>query len=223
MKYSLRIGLLSVILASSFLIHPVYAQDDGIGQSRLTPASPLYFLKSVRELLELKFAGTAHLKAVRELEFATRRIREVKGLVASRQDLIEPTLYQYLSHLEIFLGWADLKDPVFAAKVSREISGQMNVLQIVYGQVSERRALMSIRAIVRNVSDWDLKLINKLQLSGRAEPTVEVLVSRLSACKFLSQEASSSALNEVEKVVLLNRAKKCFNEEDIVGLAKPWL
>lgn len=213
MNYSLRIGLLSVIFASSFLIHPVYAQDDGIGQSRLTPASPLYFIKSIREILELKFAGTVHAKAVRELEFATRRIREVKGLIASRQDLIEPALYQYLSHLEIFLGWADLKDPVFAAKVSREISGQMNALQIVYGQVSDKRALMSIRATVHNVSDWDLKLIDKLQLSGRRISAEEIIASRFSACKFLSQEASSSALNEVEKAVLSDRAKTCFKKD----------
>ncbi|MDD5147580.1 MAG: DUF5667 domain-containing protein [Candidatus Daviesbacteria bacterium] len=193
------------------LITPSYAQEDDIGQSQITPASPLYFLKSVREILELKFAGTTHVRAIREFEFATRRIREVKGLVkTSRQDLIEPTLYRYLFHLEEFIGIANFKDPDFASQVSKNIAGQMNVLQTVYTHVSDKRALMSIRATINSLSKWDLKLIDKFNLAEKPLLAEQIVASRLSACNFLSHEASSSALNEVEKVVLLERAQQCL-------------
>lgn len=195
----------------TFYISPVFAQDDGLGQSQITPASPLYFLKSIRELLELKFAGTTRVRAIRELEFATRRIREIKSLAAtSRQDLIEPTLYQYLFHLEEFLGKANLKDPDFATEVSKNIASQMNVLQAVYGRVSERRALMSIRATINSLSKFDLKLIERLKLAEKPLLAEQISISRISACNFLSKEASSSALNEVEKAVFSERAQKCL-------------
>ncbi|MDD5416304.1 MAG: DUF5667 domain-containing protein [Candidatus Daviesbacteria bacterium] len=193
------------------LFTPSYAQEDDIGQSQITPASPLYFLKSVREILELKFAGTTHVRAIREFEFATRRIREAKGLVkTSRQDLIEPTLYRYLFHLEEFIGIANFKDPDFASQVSKNITGQMNVLQAVYNHVSDKRALMSIRATINSLSKWDLKLIDKLGLAEKPLLAEQIAVSRLSACNFLSHEASSSALNEVERAVFSERTKQCL-------------
>ncbi len=194
-----------------YTLYPVHAQASDLGQSQITPASPLYFLKSVREILELKFAGTARVKSIRELEFATRRIREVNSLVnTSRQDLIEPTLYQYLFHMGEFVGQANLKDPDFAAEASNTVSWQMTDLQTVYSRATNKRALMSIRATINNLSKLELKLTERLNLEGRALPAQEISVSRLSACNFLSKEASSSALNEVEKEVFAKRANDCL-------------
>ena len=214
LQFTIKIFLLLstfYILHSTFYISPVMAQGDDIGQSQITPASPLYFLKSIREVLELKFAGTTHIRAIRKFEFATRRIREVKGLVkTSRQDLIEPTLYRYLFHLEEFIGTANLKDPDFATGVSKNIIGQMNVLQSVYGHVSDKRALMSIRATINSLSKLDLKLIDKFNLAEKPLLAEQIAVSRLSACSFLKKEASSSALNEVEKAVFVQRANECL-------------
>lgn len=211
------IGCIIALLTFNFclliFISPVFAQGDDLGQSQITPASPLYFLKSIREALELKFAGTTHIRAIRELEFATRRIREVKSLAATtRQDLIEPTLYQYLFHLGKFINIADLKDPDFATEVSRTVAAQMNALQAVYGHVSNHRALMSIRAIINSVSKLDLKLIDRFKVAEKPLQASQISASHLSACNFLSKEASSSALNEVEKSVFSDRAKVCFLE-----------
>ena len=214
-KITIKIFLLLFafyFLLSTFYISPVLAQEDDIGQSQITPASPFYFLKSIREILELKFAGTTHIRAVRELEFATRRIREVKGLVnTTRQDLIEPTLYRYLFHLEELLGIVDLKDPGFVTEVSGNVTAHMNVLQAVYGQVSDRRALMSIRAAINSLSKWDQEFIDRFNLAKEESAAKQVSISKLSGCNFLAKEASSSGLNEVERVVLLERAQKCSN------------
>lgn len=221
--YSLIIFLLLLVASE---LSPVFAQEDNLGQSQITPASPLYFLKSVREILELKFAGTPRVKAIRELEFATRRIREVKGLVnTSRRDLIEPTLYQYLFRLNEFIGQEELigtvsfQDQDFATEVSNTIVSQTNALQKIYGYVSndtslvslrDERALMSLRATINYLSKWDLRLINMLILAEKPLQAEQVSISRLSACNFLSKEASSSALNEIEKSVFVKRASECL-------------
>jgi len=195
-----------------YTLYPIFAQEDNIGASRISPASPLYFLKSVREILELKFAGTTNIKTLRQIEFATRRIREVKSLVkTSRQDLIEPTLEKYLFHLGELLGIVDLKDPGFVTEVSGNVTAHMNVLQAVYGQVSDRRALMSIRATINSLSKWDQELIDRLNLAKKESAAKQLSISKLFGCNFLAKEASSSGLNEVERVVLLERAQKCSN------------
>lgn len=171
---------LIIVFAFLFFISPAYAQGDNIGSSRIDASSPLYFLKSVREILELKFADTNQIKAIKQLEFATRRIGEVKSLAGtSREDLIEPTLEKYAWHLDKLNG-------------NENLSAQMNVLQEVFKVVSDPKAKRSIRLAIFRISE-------------------KFVAPRLSACSFLSKEASSSALNEVEKVVLKERADKCYN------------
>jgi len=54
--------------------YPAFAVDD-IGQSKIYPTSPLYFLKSVKEILELKFAPTSEIKAIRYLEFSNATVK----------------------------------------------------------------------------------------------------------------------------------------------------
>lgn len=207
-----KIIILVAIFICFLLIFPVLVQGADIGQSQITPASPLYFLQSIREILELQFVGSTQVKAKLELEFATARIREVKRLVnTTHQDLIEPTLYQYLYHLQEFISLANFKDADFAAQASKNITGQMADLQTVYGQVSDTRALLSIRSIINRLSKLDLKLIDKLNLAGRRLPAEQVSNSRLSACHFLDKVASSSALNEVEKAVFVKRASDCLS------------
>ena len=195
---------------STFYISPVYAHGDDIGEAQLNPASPLYFLKSVREILELKFADTTQAKGFRELEFANSRISEVKSLAkTSRQDLIEPTLARYLFHLNELLGKITLKDENMVDKVTDAAIAHMSVLQAIYPQVSEQRARMSVRATINSLSLWDQQLINIL---SKPQPAFaqEVLTSKLTGCNFLSKEASSSSLNEVERSVFSERAQKCL-------------
>lgn len=203
---------LLVFLTFNFLLFtfPVFAQTSDIGQSRITPASPLYFLKSIREILELKFAGSTHIKALRRLEFATRRIREVNSLVkTSREDLIEPTLVKYLSELQELNGTANVKDEDMVVRVSY-VSGHMSVLQKVYSQVSDPKAKRSIRATVNSLTAWERQFIGKLDLVKQPAVVQKMTESKLSGCNFLGKEASSSALNEVEKAVFAERAQKCL-------------
>ncbi|MFH1536265.1 MAG: DUF5667 domain-containing protein [Patescibacteria group bacterium] len=195
MKHELGIMVFvasSIIITSLFMIHPAFATGD-IGSSRINPSSPLYFLKGVREILELKFAGTTKVRALRQLEFATRRIREVKSLGnTSRQDLIEPTLERYAWHLQELKGIVHPKDIAMVNKVNEQITFQLNALQEVFKVASDPKAKRSIRLAVFRISE-------------------KFAASRPAACNFLSKEASSSALNEVEKVVLKERTDKCYN------------
>lgn len=201
-----------LILTALFLLSsPVHAQALDLGQSRLHPASPLYFLKSVREALELKFAGTTNVRALRQLEFSTRRIREVKSLVkTSRQDLITPTLERYWWHIRELNGILTLTDENMVGKASDATTAQMNVLQTIYQQVTNPAAKRSIRTTVNRLSEWEQGVADKLNLLRQTSVARKLLISKLSGCNFLSKEASHSALNDVERVVLTERAKVCF-------------
>lgn len=175
-------------------LYPTYAATD-IGQSKISPANPLYFLKTIQEDLELKFAGTDNVKMIRKIEFATRRLREVKSLISgSHEDLIEPTLERYWSYISR-LPDKDLKDEELIIRVKESLIIHLESLQRIYGQISNTRAKMSIRSIVN-------RLIQRVDIPDDA---------KLPSCKFLSREASSSALNEVERSILADRAKKCYS------------
>lgn len=213
-KHELRIMVFAFI--ALFMIHnslfaiPVYAAEN-IGVSRITPASPFYFLKSVREILELKFAKTGQQKAVLQLKFLTSRIKEVNSLAkTSRQDLIEPTLESYLSGLNDLIGTAYLSDENMAAQVSGDIIVHMSALQTINGQVSNPAVQRSIRAAVFRLTQWDERLITELTKADQPVFSEQIMKSRLSGCSFLSKEASSSALNEVERAILSERGQKCL-------------
>lgn len=214
--YSLLIFLLLPVASN---LSPVFAAET-ITPARISPSSPLYFLKSVREILELKFAPTTHIRSLRELEFANRRIREVKSLVNTPgEDLIQPTLEKYWSGLGQLIGISDLRDENQAAEVTRSINLHMNLLQEIFSQVSSVQAKRSIRATVFRLSGWDERLISKLSAGKHFTFVQEVINSKSSACSFLAQEASSSALNETERIVSEERAKTCF--KDLTGHNKP--
>lgn len=227
MKRESRIMVKIMIFITLFIIHnslfiiPAYAQALDLGQSRIHPASPLYFLKSVREALELKFAGTTNVRALRQLEFSTRRIREVKSLgYTSRQDLITPALERYWWHIRELNGILTLTDENMVGKASDVTATHMNVLQTIYQQVANQEAKRSIRTAVNRLSEWEQGVVDKLNLLRQPFFAQKILISKLSGCNFLSKEASSSALNEVERVILAERAKMCFLKSgtDLTGL-----
>ena len=215
-RLELRVNLLGAlffILYSLFLLLPsVHAQVSDIGEARINAASPFYFLQSVREILEYKFAKTTDVKANLELKFANRRLAEVNSLAkSSDQSLIEPTLIAYLVDLDQLIGHANIRDETPARNLSNEIKLHMSFLQNIYGIVSDPRAIMSIRATINNLSLWDLRLIDGLNSAKQSAIAEEIIDSRLSACSFLSKEASDSALNGVERAILSERANKCRN------------
>lgn len=181
----MRIFLVLIIFISLFFTNPVFAQENDIGVSRITPDSIFYFLKTVREDIEMRLALTPHVKLVRQLEFATRRLRETKGLAGTHEDLIVPTLERYWYHLS--------KLPVVDSTI---LTTHLKVLQNLYERLTNIQAKLSIRSTVNKISKRpDLPTFAKIPV-----------------CFFLQKEATASALTQSEKAILLERAGDCFKE-----------
>lgn len=194
MKHELRtmVFVLSMILASLFMIHPAYASTD-LGQSQIHPAHPLYFLKAVREGLEMHLAQTSKIKAIRQLEFATRRIREIRSLThVNRQDLIHSTLERYWVHVlsSLSKGEAEL-----GGEITNSLVVHTQTLEGIYLKLSNLQAKMAVRSTLNRIMERV-----KLPISAR-----------MSICNLFIKEASSSALTETEQMVLKTRAEKCFS------------
>lgn len=192
-KFTIKLVLLIFtfyILHFTFYI-PVYANEFDIGYSRITAASPFYFLKTIREDLELKFAGTLRVKLLRELEFATVRLREVRTLIPINQDLIAPTLENYISHLNKLNNIP--QDGDLDITVSDSLNNHVEVLMQAYDVASNETAKMAIRSTLN-------KLVQRSEISNNV---------RLPVCNLFYSEASSSSLNQTESVVLIERAGKC--------------
>lgn len=199
------------IVHSTLYITPAFAQGGSLSQFQNNPASPLYFLKGVREAFEIKFAATPRVKALRELEFSMRRIKEVKSLsLSSRQDLIEPTLARYLTNLKDLKNKGIFYDEAVVTQTTASVIEQMQMLLAAYYQVTEPGAKMSLRATINRLTQWDQEFIDKLHALSKPHLAEKVAPSKLSGCKFLSKEASSAALLEVEREVFGERAKVCF-------------
>ncbi len=207
----MKILTLVVLFVSLFLFSSsVFAQDvsfsasysatmqptgNDIGVSKITPASSFYFLKTVRENLEMKLALTPHVKRIRQLEFATRRLRETKSLVGGREDLIPPTLERYWFYINS-LPDKDLKDEEVAIRIKETLIVHLEVLEQIYDKITNKSAKMSIRAAVN-------RIVQRID--------VPIFV-RFPACKFLEKEATASFLTEPEKEILIERANNCFQK-----------
>ena len=192
--------ILVVFFLLVFSCSPVLALDEAskaaqidIGYSKISPVSFFYFLKTIREDLELKFALTPRVKLLRQLEFATRRLREVRTVVSLNQNLIPPTLERYNYYLNTMPD-KDLNDEEVLARIKGTLITHLEVLQQMYGSVSSLRAKMAIRSAMNRV-------IQRADVPKIAKAPV---------CAFFSKEASSSSLNQTEKVVLADRSQKCF-------------
>ena len=181
-----------------------------IGKSLIHPAHPLYFLKAVREALELRFANTTQAKAARYLEFAQRRVREVKSLAeVGRPDLIAPTLEHYFANLQKVLGLADLKTESKVEGVADIVDSHAQNLAKIYSNIDHQAARRSIRTTIFRVWEWNNLFKEKLDPKLQAMLEDKLSGTKAKVCHFLAKEASSSALNEVEREVLLARVQKC--------------
>lgn len=195
------IPLIFLLTAIFFLssCNSVLAKENDIGQSQIHPAHPLYFLKTVRENIENAIALTPRVKLIRQLEFATRRLREVKALVSNnRQDLIEPTLERYWFHISK-LPDKDIRDEELSLRIKESLVVHLQTLDRLYPQLSSTGAKMAVRSTLN-------RLMGRLDIPNFA---------RLPVCDFLAREASSSALNQSEQVILAIRSKNCLKVKAI--------
>jgi len=188
------IKIIIITFITVITVSQAFAAED-IGQSRLHPVHPFYFLKTVREYFELKFAGTPRIKIIRQLEFSQRRLREVNALMEkSRQDLIEPTMERYWFHLDTVLSYRP-REEALTLQIIPVLETHLKVLEKIYYQVQNARAKISLRS-----------KINKILENSDTPLSPEV---RMHGCNFLLKEATSSGLNSTEQAVILERAKRC--------------
>lgn len=180
-----------------------------IGESLIHPASPLYFLKAIREKIEMAIASSNEAKAITEVEFAQRRLRELRALVkVKRQDLIPPVLERYKQYIKEAGDYAS-RDEDLSVRVGDAVSRHLDVLQRVYDAVGNPQAKVSIRAAIERAEEHNRMLLEKLDLVSQQELIRKVALRQALACKFMMREASSSALNDTERAFMKDRVSKC--------------
>lgn len=141
----------------------------------------------------MHFAQTSRVKTIRQLEFATRRLREVNSLISiNRQDLIEATLIRYWSHVQT-LPQEGIEEADLTASIGENLKIDLQFLEGIYHQLSNSRAKLAVRSTIN-------KLVQRKDLANEA---------RSSGCSFLTKVASSSALTEAERAIYSQRAQKC--------------
>ncbi|OGE38401.1 hypothetical protein A3B45_00840 [Candidatus Daviesbacteria bacterium RIFCSPLOWO2_01_FULL_39_12] len=203
-------GVIFLIPYNQVLALSVDQIDNYVGASIIHPAHPLYFLKTIRENFELKFAANPKTAVIRKIEFLTRRIREVKSLMHyQRPDLISSTLEKYAKILDDISGMDTQKRDV-VNMAQDEVANHLVILIKRYTQLENNRAKISFRRTISRISQWNIEMTKRLNTGGYTDLAKKQIQLNLPACQFLSKEASSSALNDVERVVLKKRADKCF-------------
>ena len=184
-----------------------------IGESLIAPNSPLYFLKAIRERIEEKIASSREAKAITQVEFAHRRIRELRALVKNNhQDLIPPVMERYKAHIKEAEGMASFDDEL-AVKVGEAVSRHLDVLQRVYDQVGNPRAKAAIRSAIEKAEEHNRNLVAELDLVYQQQLIRKVALRQALACRFFEREASSSALNSTEREFMKQKVSTC--KEDI--------
>lgn len=184
-----------------------------VGDSLISPSSPVYFLKAWRESLELYLASNDTVKAQRKLEFSVRRLREVKTLLdENRQDLVPATLKAYTQDLEMVKSYSS-KDPKNALDLGLSIARHMYVLQSLYYRMSESEAKFANRETIRYVLNYNRNLLNaNLSEEDRANFINGLKLREIAACQFLKTEAQASDILESEKKLISEVLQNCKSD-----------
>lgn len=201
-----KFSILIFFLIFTLLIPVVFAQES-IGSSKLDPSSPLYFLKAVREKLEIKFAGTDKVRVLRRLEFAERRLREINSLITNhREDLVQPNLENFLLELNLI---RPVQDKYLNPTVSDSLGHYMQVLVSIYGNLTDPKAKLGVRSTVFRLMEFNQVYYTNMipALTSQVFPSQ---VSKFSlGCNLLTKESLDSSLNESEKQILNIRSERC--------------
>lgn len=104
----LLLGLMVlVVIGGFFLAAAVLAQEEdlpageaGIYTPKLLPDNPFYFLKGIKEKIELFLAQSPEAKAEKYAELATRRVAETKQLInKGKPEFVERLMEKHKEHL----------------------------------------------------------------------------------------------------------------------------
>lgn len=181
-----------------------------VGDSLVSPSSPLYFLKSFRERIELYLSANDQIRAQRELEFAVRRLREVKTLIEEgRQDLIEVTLQKYRNHIDrVKKIGGDTEDLRIDLGIS--LARHMYVLQSLYYNTSNELAKRATRTSIERVLEYNWELLaSDLEKLERQTLTENVGLRQIAGCQFLNQEVKNTGISEAELAILKEYTADC--------------
>lgn len=180
-----------------------------IGQSKIAPNSPFYFLKAIREKIENILASTSQSKVSLKLELAQRRLRESKTLLsAQKQDLLPPTLERYKLHLDEARNLSSSNSGL-KMSVGEAISRHLDVLQRMYDSVGNPRAKQAIRSAIEKAQDENQQILDSLDLTSQQQLIRKIALRQALACQFLQRESSSSALNGTEQQFLAHKVETC--------------
>ncbi len=211
-------GLLIILLFLFLLPNFVSAQDARtpkpfipvIGSSQIAPASPFYFLKMVKEEVEWKLAQTDQVKLMRQMEFAIRRLREVKTLISEdREDLIEPNLIKYQDHLKKLGRYAN-GNKELELFVSDRVATQMNLLINLYPQLENNRAKLAVRATIENWERQNREELVKQEVGYQEKFWQKIALTEKLSCDFLQKEATNSSLVPSERYLINLKTEDCL-------------
>lgn len=204
------------ISSESAKLNEVFKQliDPGaleVGDSLISPSSSLYFLKAIREKIEIYFSATEQIRTQHELEFSVRRLREVRTLIEEgREDLIEETLSKYWEHLNLVEKQSNGKYGI-RGEIGASIARHMYVLQSLYYNTNEETAKRAIRASVQKVLDHNWKLLTgaDLGLDERENLSDKIAIRQIAGCQFLNEESNNTSISEAERSILKEYVEGC--------------
>lgn len=190
---------LTFLLTTIFFLsscNSAFALEENVGIAKIDSSSPIFFLKTIKEEIELKFALTPRTKILRQLEYTTRRLRESKALVGSKnEDLIQASLERYGVSFNQVLTFRP-RDEDLTLLINHVIGVHVKEFINMYERLNSAKAKRGIRAA-----------INRLMVGSDVTGAARDL-----GCNFLLKEASSSALTQSEQVIFLKRGQACFDK-----------
>lgn len=180
-----------------------------VGHALIAPDSPFYFIKAIKERIEMALASTDDVKASRQLEFAQRRLREVNTLVDhKRQDLVRPTLAKYQTEVQnaedLSSNSQDLQ-----TRVGEALARNIDVLQRVYDQVGNETAKAAILENIQRAESRVRETTQNLPTGAQQKFIGNTAAYQAAACKFFLRESTASALPAADKLQLQQKIKDC--------------
>ena len=180
-----------------------------IGEALITPESPLYFLKMLRERVEVYFSSSDQVILNRQVEFALRRLREVNALAKKNSpDLIPTTVEKYKYHLDE-VSKMPKTDETDQVRAGESVARHLYVLQRIYDSLGNPRAKQAVLSAMERAETFSQELLEDLSQESKEELVQKVALRQAAACSFFLRESTSSALNEVEKYEVGKKVERC--------------
>lgn len=173
----LAIGFVSVsiIFAQEEATPPAETVEELIYTPKLLPDSPFYFLKGIKEKIELFLAQASEAQAEKYAELATRRVAEAKLMIHKNKFqfvvklLNEQQDYLQKAQEKIKEAQREAKDvQAVAAIVARATNQHLGVLADVYEQVPEP-AQEAIQQAIESASQGQEKALEALSTEKKEE------------------------------------------------------